>query len=558
MLISDSETRSYRWERPLQNLLGPTIQFPEETPLQRPTQLSPQRKRKGTKRHRADTLTTETSTKRGKSHDNVEEDSDVEISEAEERPETPQRYGLFDDEPSTSGAGQTFGYTPEFEPDTEHSEDEFQDTEEPLEATQFVSQVEHRLDLGEVEPPPEYSEHPRSVESPKSEPKPEQKQIVPDTTPVIAFPVTATTGTMTFTAADVQDAINKAVKQAERDWQRDIANEVAGLTVKATELRIGQPSPFNGDRKQARTFWNDCEAYLLTNSRMYDTDLKQIMFILSFMKEGAAKTWKDNFVGDKQKLIKNGQAVDVAYGTKNAFRDLFEAAFYSTDVVADARFSLETFVQGKKTLEVYISNFRTLARQAEITDNNILMDYFLRGLRRDLAEKVLGAENEPATLDETVALTRKFEKHMQRADRLLKGIKLGLGQNGSGSKASAKDPNAMEVDRLSTEDRTRYKKEGRCFNCGLQGHMTKDCPKPKAQSSSSSKSTPSTKPKPGWKPSSGNQGKSKYARIRALASVFPDEDQELLNTVVNQLEGLQVEEPEDQVNDSIQTDEDEE
>ena len=88
--------------------------------------------------------------------------------------------------------------------------------------------------------------------------------------------------------------------------------------------------------------------------------------------------------------------------------------------------------------------------------------------------------------------------------------------------------------------------------------MTRDCPKPKAQSSSSSKSMPLTKPKPGWKPSSGNQGKSKYARIRALASVLPDEDQELLNTVVNQLEGLEVEEPKDQVNDSIQTDEDEE
>ena len=44
-----------------------------------------------------------------------------------------------------------------------------------------------------------------------------------------------------------------------------------------------------------------------------------------------------------------------------------------------------------------------------------------------------------------------------------------------------RDPNAMEVDalktdRLSKEEREKLSKEGRCFQCKKQGHMSRDCP----------------------------------------------------------------------------------
>ena len=39
-----------------------------------------------------------------------------------------------------------------------------------------------------------------------------------------------------------------------------------------------------------------------------------------------------------------------------------------------------------------------------------------------------------------------------------------------------KDPNAMDVDRISTEERTKLMKEGKCFKCQNFGHLAKDCP----------------------------------------------------------------------------------
>ena len=34
----------------------------------------------------------------------------------------------------------------------------------------------------------------------------------------------------------------------------------------------------------------------------------------------------------------------------------------------------------------------------------------------------------------------------------------------------------MDIDRLTTEERTLLMKEGKCFKCRKQGHLSKDCP----------------------------------------------------------------------------------
>src|SRR5277367_409561 len=38
-----------------------------------------------------------------------------------------------------------------------------------------------------------------------------------------------------------------------------------------------------------------------------------------------------------------------------------------------------------------------------------------------------------------------------------------------------RDPNAMDVDQLTTEEREQHMKENRCFGCHKVGHRVKDC-----------------------------------------------------------------------------------
>jgi Zinc knuckle len=75
-----------------------------------------------------------------------------------------------------------------------------------------------------------------------------------------------------------------------------------------------------------------------------------------------------------------------------------------------------------------------------------------------------------------------------------------FGQCRQGGGSSSRDPNAMDVDAISTrnplseEEKRRLMAEGQCFFCKQQGHMSKNCPKkpsrPNATNPQPSRSAP--------------------------------------------------------------------
>jgi Zinc knuckle len=53
-----------------------------------------------------------------------------------------------------------------------------------------------------------------------------------------------------------------------------------------------------------------------------------------------------------------------------------------------------------------------------------------------------------------------------------------------------KDPNAMDVDALTMEEREMLMRQGKCFRCRKTGHMAKDCPPEQGESSKQKKVDP--------------------------------------------------------------------
>src|SRR5690606_29325497 len=91
---------------------------------------------------------------------------------------------------------------------------------------------------------------------------------------------------------------------------------------------------------------------------------------------------------------------------------------------------------------------------------------------------------------------------------------------------SERDPDAMDIDAISTEERTRMMKTGSCFYCREQGHIAKECPKKrKDRNSSISNDTKKKTPREA----------AKYIR-RLLAQYSPEEEAEILEAAGDTLD----------------------
>ncbi|KIO07300.1 hypothetical protein M404DRAFT_23790 [Pisolithus tinctorius Marx 270] len=120
--------------------------------------------------------------------------------------------------------------------------------------------------------------------------------------------------------------------------------------VKATELKIGALSDFDGDQKTAMSWLYSVQTYLLVNEEIYDTDTKMVIYTLSYMKKGVARSWAATF--QKTSLEKKPPS----FGTFADFMKDFKSSFTSSDTAGTAITKLHTMKQ-KESVEQYITDF---------------------------------------------------------------------------------------------------------------------------------------------------------------------------------------------------------
>ena len=65
-------------------------------------------------------------------------------------------------------------------------------------------------------------------------------------------------------------------------------------TTRRAEIKIGQPTAFNGAADKANRWILSVDAYLRLNAHIYLTDEMKILFALSFCTEGHAAQWAES------------------------------------------------------------------------------------------------------------------------------------------------------------------------------------------------------------------------------------------------------------------------
>ena len=271
---------------------------------------------------------------------------------------------------------------------------------------------------------------------------------------------------------------------------------------KNRSVKINLPKAFDGSRDKFRKFLQTAEIYLGINKKVYDDDLKKIGFILSFMTEGQAEAWANQFV-EEAWTQHPGPDLDLGTYSRKYWRPHSPLQFPWQCSKQNEESQNEIWWQHRQTFATLLSESCLDKKLA------VIVNIFREKLPVKLQSKIMNLKTPPNDLD-------GWYKWAKKIDNTAKWTCAILGKTQQNSKTNKTgtgpyyffpqwecDPNAMDIDDLSLEERYKLMKEGKCFHCRKTGHLTKDCPDKGDQKKKE-------EPKKKW------EGKKLYIHIRNI------------------------------------------
>ena len=95
-------------------------------------------------------------------------------------------------------------------------------------------------------------------------------------------------------------------------------------------IKLNLPKDFSGKREDLKKFLQQVNLYMDVNAKIYHNDMTKIAFILSFMDEGDASSWKEQFLEEATSTSPHD------YGTWADFERDLKGAFQPFDTPGDA------------------------------------------------------------------------------------------------------------------------------------------------------------------------------------------------------------------------------
>ena len=122
------------------------------------------------------------------------------------------------------------------------------------------------------------------------------------------------------------------------------------------------------------------------------------------------------------------------------------------------------------------------------TSSAAVADLYRETFPLPLQQRILYLEKPPTKLDDWYKWSINLHNQWKRMQRILgrdartmpkKASNNSRGRKFHFSKRNKWDPNTMDIDILTFEERNELMKEWKCFNCKSTRHISKDCPRKK-------------------------------------------------------------------------------
>ena len=284
----------------------------------------------------------------------------------------------------------------------------------------------------------------------------------------------------------------------------------ANISKSAAEVKLNPPKVFSGKRTELNKFLQDVLVYLTVNKEVYNNDEKKIAYLLSFMTEGDAASWKEEFLARKINEAEKNDT-DLKLGTFKEVKETIRKSFEPFDGPGDALEEMKRLrMANNSNIDEHVAKFKMLVTQSGLSDLTAVMDFFRETLPTPLQKQVMTCENPPTTLKDWYEKATKFHSNWQKMQRIFRTPAQSTSQTKRKFQFPMKkeqDPNAMDVDSMTTNERAELMRKGAWFKCKKTGHRKDQCPDNELQKKT---------------------GKDVYGRIRAMIAELPKEEQKVM------------------------------
>jgi len=283
-------------------------------------------------------------------------------------------------------------------------------------------------------------------------------------------------------------------------------------------LEGNPPDRFDGDRARTRRFLTQFRQFMLMNdgATIAQNDIKKCTYFLSLMGGPQVDGWSE-MKYDWLDAIKKDPRQLMGHSPWEVMMQDFLDAFTNHAECEQAQNALKQLKMKEGKIDEYVASFERLAHRASIDlDDPSNMRTFAQGLPGPLVETVLRQDDPQNYVQWREAAQRhqriwlKIQTHKgsygstQPPNRgppnrgggqgsnpfgnfyWRRPNQGGQGQQGNRSQPARQclppcDPNAMDTSAAArkantNKDKEEYRKTGRCFECGKQGHLARVCP----------------------------------------------------------------------------------